>query len=50
MTEPTKTLIEIRNLRLQLAGRDVLNIDHLSITRGEVTLVVGETGPAKHRC
>lgn len=47
MTEPTKTLIEIRNLRLQLAGRDVLNIDHLSITRGEVTLVVGENGSGK---
>lgn len=44
---PSNALIQITDVRLSLARRLVLNLDHLEIKRGEIVLLAGANGAGK---
>jgi tungstate transport system ATP-binding protein len=43
----TAPWLEINNLRLARGGREVLNLDHLSLPRGETLALIGPNGAGK---
>ena len=47
MTPKPGTLIEVRDLVVTRAGRRILEVDELSIRRGETLAIVGPNGAGK---